>query len=221
MEKRSPHISRFAVLSLSHTKSRTERNGFARFQPRILLLRCEESTSFREWKSSRYLLLFLFFFRSISAGDFYHEASSWDRARVLRCNYRCDIIVSDSRLKTLYWFVYLQPKPGSDGTYPRDKAKAVSGEKLLRSIMQDSKIELYATYVSLTLLSLLAVSSYWCKCLKCLFCLGESDELWRWRKLWNLHCWGKSASMLSFFLFLDYMIWSLTIELKMVMNEFW
>lgn len=166
MEKRSPHISRFAVLSLSHTKSRTERNGFARFQPRILLLRCEESTSFREWKSSRYLLLFLFFFRSISAGDFYHEASSWDRARVLRCNYRCDIIVelrSDSRLKTLYWSLCnLQPKPGSDGTYPRDKAKAVSGEKLLRSIMQDSKIELYATYVSLTLLSLLAVSSYRC-----------------------------------------------------------
>lgn len=40
----------------------------------------------------------------------------------------------------------MQPKPGSDGTYPRDKAKAVSGEKLLRSIMQDSKIELYATY---------------------------------------------------------------------------
>lgn len=164
MEKRSPHISRFAVLSLSHTKSRTERNGFARFQPRILLLRCEESTSFREWKSSRYLLLFLFFFRSISAGDFYHEASSWDRARVLRCNYRCDIIVelrSDSRLKTLYWSLCnLQPKPGSDGTYPRDKAKAVSGEKLLRSIMQDSKIELYATYVSLTLLSLLLMQVF-------------------------------------------------------------
>ncbi|KAF3531759.1 hypothetical protein DY000_02036782 [Brassica cretica] len=41
---------------------------------------------------------------------------------------------------------FFGPKPGSDGTYPRDKAKAVSGEKLLRSIMQDSKIELYATY---------------------------------------------------------------------------
>ncbi|KAJ0251908.1 2Fe-2S ferredoxin-like superfamily protein [Hirschfeldia incana] len=41
---------------------------------------------------------------------------------------------------------FFGPKPESDGTYPRDKAKAVSGEKLLRSIMQDNKIELYATY---------------------------------------------------------------------------
>ncbi|CAH8378010.1 unnamed protein product [Eruca vesicaria subsp. sativa] len=41
---------------------------------------------------------------------------------------------------------FFGPKPGSDGTYPRDKAKAVSGEKLLRSIMNDNKIELYATY---------------------------------------------------------------------------
>ncbi|KAG2249890.1 hypothetical protein Bca52824_089518 [Brassica carinata] len=42
---------------------------------------------------------------------------------------------------------FFGPKPESDGSYPRDKAKAVSGEKLLRSIMQDNKIELYATYV--------------------------------------------------------------------------
>ncbi|VVB10654.1 unnamed protein product [Arabis nemorensis] len=41
---------------------------------------------------------------------------------------------------------FFGPKPGSDGSYPVDKAKAVSGEKLLRSIMQDNKIELYATY---------------------------------------------------------------------------
>ncbi|KAL0872746.1 hypothetical protein Bca101_022451 [Brassica carinata] len=42
---------------------------------------------------------------------------------------------------------FFGPKPESDGSYPRDKAKAVSGEKLLRSIMQDNKIELYATYI--------------------------------------------------------------------------
>ncbi|CAH8274581.1 unnamed protein product [Arabidopsis lyrata] len=41
---------------------------------------------------------------------------------------------------------FFGPKPGSDGSYPVDKAKAVSGEKLLRSIMQDTKIELYAAY---------------------------------------------------------------------------
>lgn len=41
---------------------------------------------------------------------------------------------------------FFGPKPESDGSYPRDKAKAVSGEKLLRSIMQDNKIDLYATY---------------------------------------------------------------------------
>ena len=41
-----------------------------------------------------------------------------------------------------------QPNPGSDGSYPVDKAKAISGEKLLRNIMLDNKIELYAAYVS-------------------------------------------------------------------------
>ncbi|OMO80514.1 hypothetical protein COLO4_24048 [Corchorus olitorius] len=39
-----------------------------------------------------------------------------------------------------------QPKPGSDGSYPVDKAKAISGEKLLRNIMSENKIELYAAY---------------------------------------------------------------------------
>lgn len=43
----------------------------------------------------------------------------------------------------------MQPKPGEDGNYPVDKATAISGEKLLRNIMSDNKIELYATYVSL------------------------------------------------------------------------
>nr|XP_018682521.1 PREDICTED: photosynthetic NDH subunit of subcomplex B 3, chloroplastic isoform X1 [Musa acuminata subsp. malaccensis] len=41
---------------------------------------------------------------------------------------------------------FLGPKAGADGAYPVDKASAVSGEKLLRNIMLDNKIELYAAY---------------------------------------------------------------------------
>ncbi|KAI4316267.1 hypothetical protein L6164_024264 [Bauhinia variegata] len=41
---------------------------------------------------------------------------------------------------------FIAPKPGNDGSYPVEKAKAISGEKLLRNIMLDNKIELYATY---------------------------------------------------------------------------
>uniref|UniRef100_A0A5B7BKB3 2Fe-2S ferredoxin-type domain-containing protein n=1 Tax=Davidia involucrata TaxID=16924 RepID=A0A5B7BKB3_DAVIN len=41
---------------------------------------------------------------------------------------------------------FVGPKPGADGKYPVERATAVSGEKLLRNIMLDNKIELYATY---------------------------------------------------------------------------
>ncbi|XP_041021182.1 photosynthetic NDH subunit of subcomplex B 3, chloroplastic isoform X1 [Juglans microcarpa x Juglans regia] len=41
---------------------------------------------------------------------------------------------------------FIGPKSGNDGSYPVEKAKAISGEKLLRNIMLDNKIELYATY---------------------------------------------------------------------------
>ncbi|TYH93301.1 hypothetical protein ES332_A13G244400v1 [Gossypium tomentosum] len=41
---------------------------------------------------------------------------------------------------------FLGPKPGSDGSYPVDKATAISGQKLLRNIMLDNNIELYAAY---------------------------------------------------------------------------
>ncbi|KAJ4707975.1 photosynthetic NDH subunit of subcomplex B 3, chloroplastic [Melia azedarach] len=41
---------------------------------------------------------------------------------------------------------FIGPKAGSDGSYPVDRAKAISGEKLLRNIMLDNKIELYAAY---------------------------------------------------------------------------
>ncbi|CAK8570055.1 unnamed protein product [Lathyrus sativus] len=41
---------------------------------------------------------------------------------------------------------FIAPKPDGEGKFPVDKAKAISGEKLMRSIMLDNKIELYATY---------------------------------------------------------------------------
>ncbi|GAB2233466.1 hypothetical protein Droror1_Dr00002689 [Drosera rotundifolia] len=41
---------------------------------------------------------------------------------------------------------FVGPKAGRDGSYPVEKARAVSGEKLLRNVMLDNKIELYATY---------------------------------------------------------------------------
>ncbi|XP_074271846.1 photosynthetic NDH subunit of subcomplex B 3, chloroplastic isoform X1 [Silene latifolia] len=41
---------------------------------------------------------------------------------------------------------FVGPKAGNDGLYPVDNAKAVSGDKLLRNIMLDNKIDLYATY---------------------------------------------------------------------------
>ncbi|KAL9330909.1 hypothetical protein ACSQ67_000519 [Phaseolus vulgaris] len=41
---------------------------------------------------------------------------------------------------------FIAPKAESDGRYAVEKAKAMSGEKLLRNIMSDNKIELYATY---------------------------------------------------------------------------
>ncbi|CAK9168456.1 unnamed protein product [Ilex paraguariensis] len=41
---------------------------------------------------------------------------------------------------------FIGPKPGADGKYPVEIATAVSGQKLLRSIMSDNNIELYAAY---------------------------------------------------------------------------
>ncbi|XP_052208951.1 photosynthetic NDH subunit of subcomplex B 3, chloroplastic isoform X2 [Diospyros lotus] len=42
---------------------------------------------------------------------------------------------------------FIGPKAGGDGKFPVDRATAVSGEKLLRNIMLDNKIELYAAYI--------------------------------------------------------------------------
>ncbi|KDP32290.1 hypothetical protein JCGZ_13215 [Jatropha curcas] len=41
---------------------------------------------------------------------------------------------------------FIGPKADGDGRYPVERAKAISGEKLLRNIMLDNKIELYAPY---------------------------------------------------------------------------
>ncbi|PKU75925.1 photosynthetic NDH subunit of subcomplex B 3, chloroplastic isoform X2 [Dendrobium catenatum] len=41
---------------------------------------------------------------------------------------------------------FIGPKAEADGSYPVDRTSAISGEKLLRNIMLDNKIELYAAY---------------------------------------------------------------------------
>ncbi|KAL8113591.1 hypothetical protein AgCh_020790 [Apium graveolens] len=41
---------------------------------------------------------------------------------------------------------FIGPKAGGDGNYPVDKVRELSGEKVLRSIMEDNKLELYAAY---------------------------------------------------------------------------
>ncbi|XP_055822275.1 photosynthetic NDH subunit of subcomplex B 3, chloroplastic isoform X2 [Solanum dulcamara] len=41
---------------------------------------------------------------------------------------------------------FIGPKPDENGKYPMDKTKAVSGEKLLRNIMSENNIKLYAAY---------------------------------------------------------------------------
>ncbi|KAL1829339.1 hypothetical protein ACET3Z_007751 [Daucus carota] len=41
---------------------------------------------------------------------------------------------------------FIGPKAGGDGRYPVDEVTEVSGEKVLRKIMEDNKLELYATY---------------------------------------------------------------------------
>uniref|UniRef100_K4CJN4 Uncharacterized protein n=1 Tax=Solanum lycopersicum TaxID=4081 RepID=K4CJN4_SOLLC len=42
---------------------------------------------------------------------------------------------------------FIGSKPDENGNYPMDKTKAVSGEKMLRNITSQNKIELYAAYV--------------------------------------------------------------------------
>ncbi|KAG4933963.1 hypothetical protein JHK87_047965 [Glycine soja] len=65
---------------------------------------------------------------------------------------------------------FIGPKPGSDGSYPVERVKAISGEKLLRNIMLDNKIELYATYGKL--MNCAGGGS-------CGTCIVEKPESWR------------------------------------------
>ncbi|KAF7151381.1 hypothetical protein RHSIM_Rhsim02G0188100 [Rhododendron simsii] len=75
---------------------------------------------------------------------------------------------------------FIGPRPGDDGEYPMERARTVSGEKLLRNIMLDGKIELYAPYVR------------------------KGDELRRWWKLRDMHCGGKTLdSTIVLFKFLE------------------
>ncbi|KVH89938.1 hypothetical protein Ccrd_008063 [Cynara cardunculus var. scolymus] len=72
---------------------------------------------------------------------------------------------------------FIAPKAGGDGKYPVDRAAAVSGDKLLRTIMEDNKLELYGTYTHET--KALNVEKFVFE--------GKVDELRRWWKLRHLH----------------------------------
>ncbi|XP_039117417.1 photosynthetic NDH subunit of subcomplex B 3, chloroplastic isoform X1 [Dioscorea cayenensis subsp. rotundata] len=48
--------------------------------------------------------------------------------------------------KPLIELQFIGTKPAEDGSFPVDMASAISGEKLLRNIMLDNNIELYAAY---------------------------------------------------------------------------
>ncbi|KAJ3683776.1 hypothetical protein LUZ60_014003 [Juncus effusus] len=54
--------------------------------------------------------------------------------------------VSETVSKPQIELQFIGPKVGDDGNYPIDTATAVSGEKLLRNIMNENKMELYAAY---------------------------------------------------------------------------
>ena len=41
---------------------------------------------------------------------------------------------------------FFGPKPEADGSYAVDKAAAISGDKLLRNVMTENKLELYGAY---------------------------------------------------------------------------
>ncbi|KAK8921064.1 hypothetical protein KSP39_PZI019902 [Platanthera zijinensis] len=49
-------------------------------------------------------------------------------------------------IKSIIELEFIGPKPEADGAYRVDRASASSGEKLLRNIMIDNKIQLYAAY---------------------------------------------------------------------------
>lgn len=113
-----------------------------------------------------------------------------------------------------------------------ERARIVSGEKLLRNIMLDSKIELYAPYVSQpnapgALIVLIIFSTFfllrtclfdWRYCMNfefhCLWFLtkiGKGDELRRWWKLRDMHCGGKTLdSTIVLFEFLEVVFGFLT-----------
>ncbi|KAF3334854.1 photosynthetic NDH subunit of subcomplex B 3 [Carex littledalei] len=85
---------------------------------------------------------------SFSPFTFSHTSPSVKPNRSVRVSVSSNASASSSEIasKPQIELEFLGPKPKDDGTYPVDKAAAISGEKLLRNIMLDNKIELYAAY---------------------------------------------------------------------------
>ncbi|XP_072961350.1 photosynthetic NDH subunit of subcomplex B 3, chloroplastic [Typha angustifolia] len=72
--------------------------------------------------------------------------SSWNPKTKRSTPSSCSLNPSSDTSMPQIELEFLGPKAGEDGSYPVDKASAISGEKLLRNIMLDSKLELYAAY---------------------------------------------------------------------------
>ncbi|KAJ1688281.1 hypothetical protein LUZ63_019671 [Rhynchospora breviuscula] len=85
---------------------------------------------------------------SFSPSPLRHGSSSVKPKRLVCVSVSTNVSASSSETasKPQIELEFLGPQPKQDGTYAVDKATAISGEKLLRNIMQDNKIELYAAY---------------------------------------------------------------------------
>ncbi|RLM98497.1 hypothetical protein C2845_PM06G01610 [Panicum miliaceum] len=79
-----------------------------------------------------------------------HRAPRPFRAATIRCSSASPNLSQDAPSpappKPQIELEFVGPKPGADGSYPVDRAEAASGEKLLRDVMNENKIELYAAY---------------------------------------------------------------------------
>ncbi|GMG99035.1 hypothetical protein Nepgr_000875 [Nepenthes gracilis] len=83
-----------------------------------------------------------------SGGIYVNSFSYFPRKRPMSASFAVSSLESTSTeaVEPEIELEFLGPNSRSDGPYTVERAKARSGEKLLRNIMLDNKIELYATY---------------------------------------------------------------------------
>uniref|UniRef100_A0A0D9WJI5 Uncharacterized protein n=1 Tax=Leersia perrieri TaxID=77586 RepID=A0A0D9WJI5_9ORYZ len=89
---------------------------------------------------------------STTRGHGHRTGSGLFRASRIRCsnaaspNAPADAAAAAPPPKPQIDLEFVGPKAEADGSYPVDRAAAASGEKLLRDVMSENKIELYAAY---------------------------------------------------------------------------